>query len=179
MAASTEAIAGATNRSWERWVHALNQAGGADLSHCQIVSVVRSMLGPEVISPDWWAQSVTVTYEQHIGRRQPGQAADGSYQMSVSKTLPGELDEVFGRWLNFVDSVPDIGGLTFLCCPSATATPRWRYWRATLDDSTQVVISLTQKEPGKVGITVNHSKLSGRESISQWRAVWKDFLEAW
>ena len=36
-----------------------------------------------------------------------------------------------------------------------------------------------QKEPEKVGISINHSKLASRESIAQWRAIWKDFLEAW
>lgn len=179
MAPNVDAIAGATGVSWERWVSRLNDAGAQDLSHSQIVSLVRPLLAPTVVSPDWWAQSVTVAYEQHIGKRVPGQAADGSFQVSVTKTVPGELEEEFSRWCSFVESVPDIGGLTFAAPPTTSITTRWRYWRVTLDDATNVVISMMQKEPEKVGISINHSKLASRESIAQWRAIWKDFLEAW
>ena len=39
---------------------------------------------------DWWAQSITVRYEQARGMRLPGQQPDGTFSVAVSRSLRGE-----------------------------------------------------------------------------------------
>ena len=38
-------------------------------------------------STAWWAQSITVGFEQARGIRRPGQRQDGTYEASVSRTV--------------------------------------------------------------------------------------------
>lgn len=43
----------------------------------------------------WWAQGITVAYEQARGLRMPGQRPDGSFDASASKTLSVALDALW------------------------------------------------------------------------------------
>lgn len=51
---------------------------------------------------EWWAQGVTVAYEQIIGRRVVGQSCEGDFAASASRTVPGDPDSVRDRWDAFM-----------------------------------------------------------------------------
>lgn len=82
---SDEAVRSATGRGWGEWFGWLDEHGAADLDHKGIVQLLDA---DGELESGWWQQQVTVGYEQdHLGRRRPGQAADGSFQVGVRRTF--------------------------------------------------------------------------------------------
>ena len=127
LALRPEAIESGTGQSWESWLSYLDTAGAAQKSHQEIVELA-SANG----APSWWRQMIAVTYEQHIGRRVPGQRGDGSFSISASRTLPGSIDEALARWEAVVGTPDEIMGVAIVSGPAVSTTavhPRRRLAR--------------------------------------------------
>ena len=97
----------ATGRTWEGWVAFLDGLDARKLSHTEIA---RRIFDTGLAS-GWWSQSITVAYEQHIGRRVPGQDCDGAFAVSATKTCAGTLDDVLARWVDFLKDREELGGI--------------------------------------------------------------------
>jgi hypothetical protein len=78
------ALVAATGKSWTEWFEVLNTAGAGRWTHPEIASWVSAKHGVD----GWWAQGVTVGFEQARGMRQPGQMADGTFSVGASRTVP-------------------------------------------------------------------------------------------
>lgn len=91
-------VEAATGRGREHWFALLDEAG-AERDGWTHTRMAQALVDAGV-SP-WWAQGITVAYEQARGLRQPGQRPDGSFDASASKTLAVSLEELW-PWL--VDS---------------------------------------------------------------------------
>src|SRR5690606_36149235 len=105
-----ESIEKATSKSWNKWVEALEGIGAKDMAHVDIARRVETMLEGSVESPGWWAQSITVAYEQHIDRRVPGQMTDGSFATSVSKAVATTRAELFPKVVTWFESQASLNG---------------------------------------------------------------------
>ena len=81
---SDDAVVRATGRSRNDWHDLLSTAGAHDGSPSRIAAWLVAEHGVD----GWWAQGITVGYEQHTGRRKPGQRADGRFEASVSRRIP-------------------------------------------------------------------------------------------
>lgn len=138
------AIEKTTKQSWSEWLTYLEAIGAKDLTHKEIAQKVYDKLGD-----GWWAQSVTVAYEQHIGRRQPGQRNDGGYEISVSKTLTGNMDAALQEWLHLVAGKTEFSNVAISGEPKTSETEKWRHWRCTLSDGSRVNAAVYQKTPEK------------------------------
>src|SRR2546427_12399558 len=69
---------------------------------------------------------ITVSYEQHIGRREPGQSCEGDFPAAASRVLIGTLDEALERWLRRVEGVPTSAVSPFkLMSGKASEKPAW------------------------------------------------------
>jgi hypothetical protein len=79
-----DALVRATGRSRTDWYALLDAAGAAGWRHRETASWLVREHGVDA----WWAQGVTVGYEQSRGIRVPGQRQDGSFECSVSRTVP-------------------------------------------------------------------------------------------
>src|SRR5262249_13986392 len=90
---SSEAVAKATGKSWDQWHAILDAAGAADMTHQEIVAVLRDEHG---VGP-WWQQMVTVGYEQARGKRVRHQRPDG-FSINRSKTIAATVRAVFAAW---------------------------------------------------------------------------------
>ncbi|MBU5900220.1 hypothetical protein JVW24_24175, partial [Vibrio cholerae O1] len=75
-----------------------------------------------------WVQGAVVAYEQEIGRRVPGQRADGTFDVAVSRTVTGERGDVIDRVASLVDG--ELGGVALDGDPRVSTTPKRSYWRA-------------------------------------------------
>lgn len=170
-ATNTEPIEKGTGKPWSEWLTYLESVGAANLSHKEIAQKVY-----EHGSPGWWAQYITVAYEQHIGRRIPGQDHTGSFAVSVNKTMDGSMDEVMGRWVDFTGDRPEFSGIPVTRQGALSQSEKWRYWRCGLADGSRVLVSVSQKAPGKALFTVTSEKLESMEQLEHWRAYWKEFL---
>lgn len=170
--ANTAAFAEKTGRSWEGWLEFLDAVGARELSHKEIA---RKIVETGEAS-GWWAQGITVAYEQHIGRRQPGQRSDGRHEVSVSRSVAGTLDEAMAAWATAAQGLGDADGVAFAGEPDVSASDKWRYWRRPRADGTRLSVTVGEKSGGKATITVTHEKLDGPEEIERWRGYWKAVL---
>lgn len=169
---NTDTIARQTGISWQEWVSRLDAEGARDLDHAAIARWVAK----QGVS-DWWAQSVTIAYEQHIGRRIPGQSSDGSFKLAVSKTLPGDMTEVLRRWVAFVEPMSEFDGMKVTRPGVISETPTWRYWRCGLADGSVISVNIQTKPTGeKSTLAINHDKLTSEDDRTRWRTYWKDVL---
>ncbi len=173
---NTDAIAKATHRSWEDWVALFDQAGARQKDHTAIATLARELMPETVAQKEWWAQSTAVAYGQYAGLRVPGQTSTGEFQVSTSRTIPGDKDAALKAWVEVVDSRNEFGGVPIEGEASTSHTDKWRYWRVKLADGTRVTVTISDKPGGKASVGLQHSKLDSTESIDYWRPIWKDLL---
>lgn len=168
---SDKTIEKATGAPWQTWFDRLEKMGARDLAHKEIAA----NLVQQYQVTGWWAQSLTVRFEQAIGRRQVGQNNKGEFSVSVSKTLPGSMNEAFHWWLKVAQARKDFNGVEIISS-STTETEKWRHYRAALKDGSRVVIGVYAKTPTKSSLGLQHEKLSSTESAEAWRVYWKSLL---
>ena len=87
---SDEKLVAATGKKRAEWNAILVAAGAREWKHPMIAAWLQSEHGVA----GWWAQGITVAFEQMIGRRRPGQTADGTFSVSVTKTVNGSRADV-------------------------------------------------------------------------------------
>lgn len=168
---SDKTIEKATGASWQTWFDRLEKMGARDLSHKEIAA----MLVTDYEVAGWWAQSLTVRYEQLIGRRKVGQNNKGEFSVSASKTVAGTMNEAFHWWLTIVQARTEFNGIEIISS-STTETEKWRNYRAALKDGSRVVVGIYAKTPAKAGLGLQHEKLSSAEAAEAWRSYWKTLL---
>jgi hypothetical protein len=82
---SDAAVAARSGRSVREWLEILDAEAATRLSHDQIVALLVDVYE----ASEWGAQSVAVRYQQERGIPLPGQQADGTFQVSVSRSILG------------------------------------------------------------------------------------------
>mgnify|MGYP000103051176 CR=1 FL=1 len=193
---STAAIANATGLSWSDITAALDHAGGAEADHAGLAEAAHTLFRDRVDNAGWWAQSAAVAYEQQIGRRVPGQSGDGTFQVSVSKTVPGDPDAALAAVEALMAGRTGLGDVPFAEPPGNSATEKWRYWRARLADGTRVDATIGAKTVGRKGadpaasgrpsdvrmadakssVAFQISRLGSEDAVEHWRAWFKTLL---
>ena len=171
-------IESGTGTALETWVQRITEAGGPDLDHAAIARLL-----PERWDiTEWWAQGVTVAYEQVIGRRVVGQSCDGDFSASASRTVPGDLDAVRDRWAAFM--TPARREQLGLEEPRLSDTATWRYWRAAVADGSRISVNITAKsspagctstEPRST-LGIEHKGLETATGRDAWKAAWSRTL---
>lgn len=164
------AVRARTGRSWAQWLALLDRAGAKEMTHQQIVAVLRERHGLSA----WWQQMVAVGYEQARGLRAPHQAARG-YQVSVSRTLAVPVEHLYRAWAEprrRARWLPKARLRVRKATPGKTLRLSW------LDGESAVDVSFYDRGPGKSQVTVMHSKLSGARQVERQRAFWSGALEA-
>lgn len=172
-----ESIEKATGKTWGAWVKLLDAAKGRELAHSKIADLVAAELAGKVDNPGWWAQGVAVAYEQHIGRRQPGQRSDGSFEISINKNLGGSRADIFARVIEWANAKPDFNGHHFDNVRTSE-TPLRSYWRCNLDDGTKVELAVGPRSGDNYMLTVAHTKLASSAVADTWRSYWKDEVQS-
>ncbi|WP_250446370.1 SRPBCC domain-containing protein [Actinotalea sp. C106] len=161
------AVVERTGRGRAEWFDLLDAAGAPTWGHAAIAR----WLTTEHAVDGWWAQSVTVAYEQARGLRAPGQRPDGTFEASVSRAMDAAPEacqawfleeERRGRWL---DVVPELRGVS--------RTIRW-----TWTDGTRVTTSFQPLPQGRTRITVTHHGLPDGEVLADLKGYWSARLDA-
>jgi hypothetical protein len=160
-----EALVAATGRTWAEWFEVLDAAGAGDWKHPQIASWLRD--AHDV--PPWWCQTVTVGFEQERGMRMPGQRADGTFEVSASRTIPGEPADV-------LDSVITIVSASLAAQPTSHSreatypTARWG-----LDGREMLVARANPSKNGKTSVSLTHQRMADPAQVKPAKTV----LQAW
>ena len=180
-AGSTRAIERATGRSWKAWVAMLERHRARELPHTEIARTARADMPADVTNPDWWAQSVAIAYEQHAGLRVPGQSAEGTFQVSTSRTLPTDRDAAIAAWrAGQADRPQQLGHA--VSGGRASRTAKRTFWRFELADAGRVEVAAADA-PGhdaahgpKTVVTISHRGIPAHDMIESWRSHWKSSL---
>ncbi|MFI5312206.1 MAG: hypothetical protein ACHQQ3_13280 [Gemmatimonadales bacterium] len=167
---SDASVKAKTGCPWERWVRALDRLGAPEMSHRDIVAVVKTKykVGP------WWSQMVAVGYERIRGVRARGQKRDGTYEATRSRTFAVPVTKLFEAWAD-----PD---LRRRWLDGATVTMR----RATTPKSMRldwsghgiVAVGFTAKGASRSTVALAEAKIPDRETAARIKQYWSERLEA-
>lgn len=171
------AIERATNMTWEQWLQYMDSIDARTLTHHQIASALLGKLDGHIDNIGWWAQAIAVTYEQHTGRRIPGQRPDGTFQTSVSKATTLDMTELMDRWTSFAKSH---GSVTENIASPArvSGTDRRMTWRAKARDGSSIVVISEPKKGGRATLVVQCIGLQTSELNAEARANWSLIVDA-
>jgi hypothetical protein len=164
---SDEVLRANTGRTWDEWFALLDAWGGAERPHAEIAR----WLSDEHEVGGWWAQGVTVAYEQARGLRAPGQRRGGLFEAGASKTVAVPVDRLYAA---FAD--PD---LRERWLPGATLEVRTvhpgRSIRADWEDgSTRLVIAFTARGEAKSQVALVHQRVPDAETAERLKAFWRE-----
>lgn len=164
---SSDAVAARTGKGWDEWFRILDAEGAAALPHKRIAELLHT----KHKVPDWWAQMVTVGYEQARGLRKLHQKP-GGFEASSNKTVPVPVAELYrhfhdarlrSKWL----------GKAKLTVRKATEN---KSMRVTWEDGTNVDIYFWAKGEAKSSVQIQHNKLAGEAAVQRSKAFWKEAL---
>jgi hypothetical protein len=165
---SDEALARRTDRAWDEWFELLDDWGGTTQKHADIA---RWLIEEHEVD-GWWAQTITVGYEQSRGMRQPGQSADGKFSANASKTVNVSAEHAFDA---FADEERRAEWL-----PDAEISPstlnRPKSFRAEWADGTRIAVWITPKGDDKASISLQHEKLADGDAAAEMKAYWRNRL---
>lgn len=170
--ANLESIEKTTSRSWMEWQTWLNKQSASKLPHKALATLISKELDGVVESPGWWAQGIAVAYEQAIGRRAPGQRSDGTFEVSVSKTLHEERGALFTRIVNHFEARTEFDGHEIANVRTST-TPIRSYWKCSLAGGDKVAISIEAKGKGRSLLVIIHANLATSDAAASWKSYWQ------
>jgi len=168
---SDEVIRSNTGRSWDEWFALLDRWGAVERPHPEIAR----WLNEEHDVPGWWAQGVTVAYEQARGLRAPGQRRGGQFEVNASKTVAVPLERLFEA---FADPELRERWLPGAAVEVRTARPG-RSIRANWDDgATRLVIAFTARGEAKSQVALTHERVPDAGTADKLKVFWRERMAA-
>ncbi len=164
-----EAVLAKTGRTWEQWVRELDRHGAEQLSHRDVVSMLRH--GYELES--WWSQMVTVGYERIKGLRARGQKRDGSYEATKSRTFNVPVATLYNAW---ADANIRRRWLTDMTVRVRTSTAS-KSIRLGAPDGGIIAVGFVAKGRSKSTVALSEAKLRDRAAAARVRASWHARLD--
>jgi Domain of unknown function (DUF4287) len=159
-----------TGRGYQEWFGLLDEWGGTTHSHAEIA---RRLMDEHAV-PGWYAQTVTVAYEQARGLREPGQKADG-FEITASKTIAVPVERLFEA---FVDEslrerwLP--GAELRLRTAKEPRTARFD-WE---DGSTRVIVGFEAIDETKSKVDLAHARLPDSDTADEMKTWWRERVAA-
>ncbi|HSF42922.1 MAG TPA: hypothetical protein VLT87_24160 [Thermoanaerobaculia bacterium] len=174
----------ATGHGLDHWFAVLEAFGAAGKGH----TAAAAHLSKDHGVPGWYAQGITVAFERSRGLRETNQACTGTFQVSVSKTVPATVAEVIdalksadrrAAWLEGADP----GLVEALDAAFTGAKPRevktkgddYAWLRFPWDGHT-VEIRITGKPKG-ASVVADNAGLPDAGLVEPRRGQWKVALE--
>jgi Domain of unknown function (DUF4287) len=168
---SDEVIRRNTGRAWDEWFALLDAWGAAERPHSEIAR----WLVEEHGVGGWWAQGVTVAYEQARGLRDPGQRRGGLYEVSATKTVNVPVERLYEAFADPAVRERWLPGASF---EVRTARPT-RSIRANWDDgSTRLLIAFTARGPAKSQVAVTHERVPDAGTADKLKTFWRERVAA-
>jgi hypothetical protein len=181
---SDEASRKKTGHGLDHWFAVLDAFGAATKGHTAAAAHLYNDHGV----PGWYSQGITVAYERARGLRDINQACTGTFQVSVSKTVPATVAEVAdalrradrrATWLEGADPelVQALNAAFSGDKPREVKTKGENYaWLRFPWDGSTVVIYINGKPKG-ASVVADNSNLRDPALVEQRRAQWRVALE--
>jgi hypothetical protein len=168
---SDEVVRANTGRAWDEWFALLDRWGAAGRPHPEIAR----WLNEEHGVPGWWAQGVTVAYEQARGLRAPRQRRGGQFEVNASRTVAVPVERLYEA---FADPTLRERWLPGAAVEVRTARPA-RSIRANWDDgSTRLVIAFTARGEAKSQVALVHERVPDAGTADRLKAFWRERMAA-
>lgn len=162
---------------WNTWLEFLEPHKKLDHTEMAKVVLAEILRVGRSKSPEWWAQGVTIAFEQSIGRRKAGERSDGKFAVTVSATIDADMDKARDWWERIVESSNDIQQMLVDKSVRKSETDKWRYWRADCRDGSKLSVNFQTKPAGdKTTMSINHDALPGESDLENMRTFWKSIL---
>lgn len=161
-----DALRAATGRDHAGWRDLLDAAGAKDWTHA---ATARWLVDEHGVS-GWWAQGITVDYEQARKGRLPGQQADGSFSTQKSTTIPGERLDALALVAGVVTAAhgePHGQNLA-----ASMPVIRWR-----LSDGTRIAAAAGIPNRSGTPITLTWEKLASPDAATAAKQVLTELLD--
>lgn len=163
-----DAVREATGRDRAEWFALLDQAGAATWKHKDIASWLVSDHGVD----GWWAQSITVGYEQARGIRRPGQRQDGTFEASVSRTVALDTADALRMLAAIVTRELDVAPLALnLTAKHPTA-------RFPLDGGEYVLATASPLGDGRSSIGLTWGRMPDGSRLADVKTSMRQWLQA-
>jgi hypothetical protein len=165
---SADGVRRGTGRGRQEWFALLDAWGAAGRPYREIAGWLRNEHGVS----NWWAQKLTVEYEQARGQRAPGVRPDGTFSVGASKTVAVPVERLFAafadarlrkRWLPGVEL-------------RKRASQPGRSARFDRDDATRIEVSFAAKGKDKSQVAVEHQRLPDAQAGEEAKAFWRERL---
>ena len=166
-AVGASAVRSRTGKDRDEWFGLLDTAGAVGWDHPRIARWLRE----EHSVDGWWAQGLTVGYEQARGLRAPGQRRDGGFDANVSRTLHAPAQEVW-PWLTDPGLVERWrpAGLT-VRGENPGRSVRWE-----APDGSRVTVYLDAPRADRARLSVQHGKLEDEGAVAVAKDTWRHAL---
>lgn len=186
-----ETISLKTGHTWPHWREVLDRFDCASRGHSESA---RHLVDGHGVS-EWWAQSLTVRYEQEKGIRAPGQRSDGLFGVSASKTFKVGQEQVWSaittpgilsRWLGAGSSIDaEVGGAFTTASGEAGKVKRVdepsrlrvEWSEGPNQRPSQLLIELTPKGD-RTTLSISHDRLPSEDKVEERRSYWRQALES-
>jgi uncharacterized protein YndB with AHSA1/START domain len=167
---SDEAVRRATGKDWGQWTKILDARGAADMPHKQIAEMLHDDLGVG----DWWAQMVTVGYEQARGLRRVGETCKGDFKISATKIVDVPVDRLFSAFADDKLRRKWLGDHDWTIRKSTRPKSLRITWE---DGKTSLNVNLYPKGAGKSSAQIEHAKLPDEKAAAKWKKFWRGKVE--
>jgi hypothetical protein len=164
---SDEVVRRNTGRGWDEWFALLDGWGAAERPHPEIAR----WIAENHAVPGWWAQGVTVAYEQARGRRAPGQRCDGDFSVSASKTVAVPVERLFEAFVDEELRERWLPGAPFQIRTATSARSLRANWEG---GSTRVHVWFTALGDAKSQAALQHERLPDAETADLMKAYWRE-----
>lgn len=153
-------LVASTGKARGEWHALLDAENAATWEHPDIARWLTKEHGVD----GWWAQGITIGYEQARGLRVPGQQPDGTFAAGSSKTLEGTPPEVLERVIALFS---DHLGFEPVSVSRAVGHPTARW---ALPDGTSVLATVSPAPLGtvhKARVAMTRLKLPDAEMLAE------------
>ena len=165
---SAEALVERTGRTWTEWFAVLDAWDATARTHTEIARHLRGDLGV----PGWWAQTVTVAYEQARGMRARHERPDG-WSVGASKTVGVPVERLYRAFLDEDEREQWLPGATL----GLRTTRRNRSARFDWEDgATRLVVDFTAKGDAKSTVALAHERLLDGDEADRRKRFWRERL---
>ncbi|MGD8151022.1 hypothetical protein [Ornithinimicrobium sp. Y1694] len=162
-----DALRASTGRDHEGWRTLLTEAGATGWSH----AATARWLVTEHDVPGWWAQGITVDFEQACKGRLPGMQSDGTFATSATRTIPGARLDALTAVREAITSL--YGAASSSNLAASMPVVRWK-----LPDGGRLAAAAGPEKPTGTPITLTREKLASHDDVESTKAHLIELLES-